>query len=107
MSNKITDARLEWLEDTRRRKSMLIKKLEEEEKKMTGEKDAVSSADAAAESTPQQDSEGQLPDALEKYQLNIDRYKEELLAIEKEFESWQEMGFSLPASKGVETDAST
>ncbi|GFP60120.1 hypothetical protein TASIC1_0016000800 [Trichoderma asperellum] len=105
MSNKITDARLEWLEDTRRRKSMLIKKLEEEEKKMMGEKGA--SADAAAEPTPQQDSEGQLPDALEKYQLNIDRYKEELLAIEKEFESWQEMGFSLPASKGVETDANT
>lgn len=103
MSNKITDARLEWLEDTRRRKSMLIKKLEEEEKKMMGEKDA----DAAAESTPQQNSEGQLPDALEKYQLNIDRYKEELIAIEKEFESWQEMGFSLPASKGVETDTST
>jgi hypothetical protein len=106
MSNKITDARLEWLEDTRRRKSMLIKKLEEEEQKLMGEKGAASSADAAAESTPQQNSEGQ-PDALEKYQLNIDRYKEELLAIEKEFESWQEMGFSLPASKGVETDAST
>ncbi|KAH6603825.1 hypothetical protein Trco_007271 [Trichoderma cornu-damae] len=103
MSNKITDARLEWLEEARRRKSLLIKKLEEEEKKMTGDKDMVSSsadaAAAAAAAESQQDSDAKLPDALNTYQLNIDRFKEELAAIEKEFESWQEMGFSLPASK--------
>jgi hypothetical protein len=107
MSNKITDARLEWLEETRRRKSMLIKKLEEEEKKMTSDKDMVSSSVDNAAAAPQQDSEAKLQDTLDTYQLNIDRFKEELVAIEKEFESWQEMGFSLPASKGVETDAST
>ncbi|KAL7944052.1 hypothetical protein V8C42DRAFT_327604 [Trichoderma barbatum] len=97
MSNKITDARLEWLEETRRRKSLLIKKLEEEEKKM-GDKDIVSSSAADAAATPQQEP-GNAQDTLKTYQLNIDRFKEELAAIEKEFESWQEMGFSLPASK--------
>lgn len=100
MSNKITDARLEWLEETRRRKSLLIQKLEEEEKKMTSDKDMVaSSADDAAVAAPEQDSEAKLQETLDTYQLNIDKFKEELAAIEKEFESWQEMGFSLPASK--------
>ncbi|RFU74868.1 hypothetical protein TARUN_7379 [Trichoderma arundinaceum] len=100
MSNKITDARLEWLEETRRRKSLLIQKLEEEEKKMVSEKDMVSSsADDTVAAEPQQDSDAQLQETLNTYQLNIDKFKEELAAIEKEFESWQEMGFSLPASK--------
>ncbi|KAL6797407.1 hypothetical protein V8C34DRAFT_186944 [Trichoderma compactum] len=100
MSNKITDARLEWLEATKRRKSLLLQQLEEEEKKMGGDnKDIVSSSaggDAAA--AAQQDPD-KAQDALNTHQLNIDRFKEELAAIEKEFESWQEMGFSLPASK--------
>ncbi|OTA01919.1 hypothetical protein A9Z42_0022460 [Trichoderma parareesei] len=102
MSNKITDARLEWLEETRRRKSLLLQKLEEEEQKMVTDKDgAASSADdaAAAAAASEQESDEQLKEALNTYQLNIDRYKEELAAIEKEFESWSEMGFSLPASK--------
>ncbi|KAL7793773.1 hypothetical protein V8C37DRAFT_401637 [Trichoderma ceciliae] len=99
MSNKITDARLEWLEETRRRKSMLIKKLEEEERKMMGDKDMVSSSADNAAATPKEDADARLQDTLNTYQLNIDRFKEELAAIEREFESWQEMGFSLPASK--------
>ncbi|TFB01723.1 hypothetical protein CCMA1212_006472 [Trichoderma ghanense] len=99
MSNKITDARLEWLEETRRRKSLLIQQLEEEEKKMVTGKDgaAASSADDAAPDEHEVDAK--LQETLNSYQLNIDRFKEELAAIEKEFESWQEMGFSLPASK--------
>ncbi|KAL6862196.1 hypothetical protein J3F83DRAFT_716585 [Trichoderma novae-zelandiae] len=107
MSNKITDARLEWLEETRRRKSLLIQKLEEEEKKMVTDKDAdaVASSSAAADddgagaAAAEQESDARLRETLDTYQLNIDRFKEELAAIEKEFESWQEMGFSLPASK--------
>ncbi|KAM0255529.1 hypothetical protein ACHAQJ_005676 [Trichoderma viride] len=86
---------------------MLIKKLEEEEKKMVDDKDMAASSADNAEATPEQDSEAKLQDTLNTYQLNIDRFKEELIAIEKEFESWQEMGFSLPASKGVKADAST
>ncbi|KAL6792868.1 hypothetical protein J3E68DRAFT_407632 [Trichoderma sp. SZMC 28012] len=101
MSNKITDARLEWLEATKRRKSLLLQQLEEEEKKMGGDgKDIVSSSaggDDAAAAAQQNPDKAQ--DALNEHQLNIDRFKEELAAIEKEFESWQEMGFSLPASK--------
>ncbi|KAL6882290.1 hypothetical protein HDV57DRAFT_54745 [Trichoderma longibrachiatum] len=104
MSNKITDARLEWLEETRRRKSLLLQKLEEEEQKMVTDKDGAAADDAAAAAAAladrqqQQELDEQQREALNTYQLNIDRYKEELAAIEKEFESWQEMGFSLPAS---------
>lgn len=98
MSNKITDARLEWLEATKRRKSLLLQQLEEEEKKIGGDKDIVSSSAGDAAAAAQQDAD-KAQDALNTHQLNIDRFKEELAAIEKEFESWQEMGFSLPASK--------
>ncbi|KAL7908263.1 hypothetical protein GGI35DRAFT_56848 [Trichoderma velutinum] len=98
MSNKITDARLEWLEATKRRKSLLLQQLEEEEKKMGGDKDIVSSSAGDAAAAAQQEPD-KAQDALNTHQLNIDRFKEELAAIEKEFESWQEMGFSLPASK--------
>ncbi|KAL7813540.1 hypothetical protein V8C44DRAFT_327048 [Trichoderma aethiopicum] len=102
MSNKITDARLEWLEETRRRKSLLLQKLEEEEQKMVTDKDGAAddaaAAAALADRQQQQELDEQQREALNTYQLNIDRYKEELAAIEKEFESWQEMGFSLPAS---------
>ncbi|PTB63104.1 hypothetical protein BBK36DRAFT_1127236 [Trichoderma citrinoviride] len=98
MSNKITDARLEWLEETRRRKSLLIQQLEEEEKKMVEGKDGAAAADDAAV-PPEHEVDAKLQETLNSYQLNIDRFKEELAAIEKEFESWQEMGFSLPAGK--------
>ncbi|UKZ78490.1 hypothetical protein TrVFT333_006230 [Trichoderma virens FT-333] len=63
-----------------------------------GGKDIVSSSTDDGAAAPQQDSD-KTQDALNTHQLNIDRFKEELAAIEKEFESWQEMGFSLPASK--------
>ncbi|KAK4061057.1 uncharacterized protein Triagg1_10484 [Trichoderma aggressivum f. europaeum] len=103
MSNKITDARLEWLEATKRRKSLLLQQLEEEEKKMGGDnEDIVSSSaggDGAAAAAAARQDPDKAQDALNTHQLNIDRFKEELAAIEKEFESWQEMGFSLPASK--------